>query len=178
MNPQQSTSAVKALGLCSGGLDSRLAALVLKEQGIEVSWISFETPFFSADSARKAADQTGIPLVVQDITTDYMEMMKAPKAGFGKNMNPCMDCHTLMFAKAGLYMEKHGYDFLFSGEVMGLEAVDRLGRDAADRLAVAFGGLLHESAGQEGDVARPSTDGRARHRSARPARSPRSGPDT
>lgn len=119
MNPQQSTRAVKALGLCSGGLDSMLAALVLKDQGIAVTWISFETPFFSAGAARKAAVQTGIPLVVQDITADYMEMMKAPKAGFGKNMNPCMDCHALMFAKAGLYMEKHGYDFLFSGEVMG-----------------------------------------------------------
>ena len=40
-------------------------------------------------------------------------------AGFGKNMNPCMDCHTLMFAKAGAMMEQIGADFLFSGEVVG-----------------------------------------------------------
>jgi tRNA U34 2-thiouridine synthase MnmA/TrmU len=46
-------------------------------------------------------------------------MMKAPKAGFGKNMNPCMDCHTLMFAKAGAIMAQIGADFLFSGEVVG-----------------------------------------------------------
>ena len=54
-----------------------------------------------------------------DITDDYLEMMKNPPAGFGKNMNPCMDCHALMFRKAGGYMLEHGFDFLFSGEVVG-----------------------------------------------------------
>nr|WP_320193680.1 tRNA 4-thiouridine(8) synthase ThiI [uncultured Desulfobacter sp.] len=119
MNLIETTRQVKALGLCSGGLDSMLAALILKDQGIDVTWISFETPFFDARAAKKAAKQIGIPLIVKDITDDYMEMMKAPKAGFGKNMNPCMDCHTMMFAKAGLMMAEVGADFLFSGEVVG-----------------------------------------------------------
>ncbi|MCG8549474.1 MAG: asparagine synthase-related protein [Desulfobacterales bacterium] len=119
MNLIKTTRQVKALGLCSGGLDSMLAALILKDQGIDVIWISFETPFFDAKAAKKAAEQIGIPLIVKDITDDYMEMMKAPKAGFSKNMNPCMDCHTLMFAKAGLMMAELGADFLFSGEVVG-----------------------------------------------------------
>jgi len=119
MNPIKTTRQVKALGLCSGGLDSMLAALILKDQGIDVTWISFETPFFDATAAEKASEQTGIPLIVKDITDAYMEMMKAPKAGFGKNMNPCMDCHTLMFAKAGAMMAQIGADFLFSGEVVG-----------------------------------------------------------
>ena len=115
----KTTRQVKALGLCSGGLDSMLAALLLKDQGIDVTWISFETPFFDAKAAKKASKQTGIPLIVADITEAFMEMMKAPKAGFGKNMNPCMDCHTLMFAKAGAMMAELGADFLFSGEVVG-----------------------------------------------------------
>jgi len=119
MNPIKTTRQAKALGLCSGGLDSMLAALMLKDQGIDVTWISFETPFFDAKAAIKASKQTGIPLIVKDITDAYMEMMKAPKAGFGKNMNPCMDCHTLMFAKAGAMMAQIGADFLFSGEVVG-----------------------------------------------------------
>ena len=110
---------VKALGLCSGGLDSILSALVLRDQGIDVSWVSFETPFFSADKARAAAEAHEIPLHVEDITPVYLEMMKAPQAGFGKNMNPCMDCHSLMFRLAGEMMVELGYDFLFSGEVMG-----------------------------------------------------------
>jgi len=34
-------------------------------------------------------------------------------------MNPCMDCHALMFRLAGAEMEARGFDFLFSGEVSG-----------------------------------------------------------
>lgn len=115
----KSSKTYRALGLCSGGLDSILSALLLRKQGLQVEWISFETPFFSAEKARHAARQTGIKLHVQDITTDYLEMLKAPPAGFGKNMNPCMDCHSLMFKKAGEVMRAQGYDFLFSGEVLG-----------------------------------------------------------
>jgi tRNA-uridine 2-sulfurtransferase len=114
-----SSKKVRALGLCSGGLDSILSALVLQGQGIEVVWVSFETPFFSADKARAAAAAHDIPLHVRDITPVYLEMIKAPRAGFGKNMNPCMDCHSLMFRLAGELMEELGCDFLFSGEVMG-----------------------------------------------------------
>lgn len=110
---------IRGLGLCSGGLDSMLSALLLKSQGIEVTWICFETPFFSSESARKASKQTGIELITLDITKEYMKMMKNPKAGFGKNMNPCMDCHALMFSMAGKILKKKDFDFLFSGEVVG-----------------------------------------------------------
>lgn len=119
MSAKKSTSPVRALGLCSGGLDSMLSALVLKKQGITVTWISFETPFFSSDNAKKAALICDIPLITRDISESYMEMMASPKAGFGKNMNPCMDCHALMFETAGHIMRTHGFDFLFSGEVVG-----------------------------------------------------------
>ena len=110
---------VTALGLTSGGLDSILSALLLKEQGIHVAWISFRTPFFSSDKAVEAAARYEIPLEVVDITKIYMDMLKNPLAGYGKNMNPCMDCHALMFEKAGEIMVKEGFDFLFSGEVAG-----------------------------------------------------------
>ena len=112
-------SQIKGLGLCSGGLDSILSALLLQRQGIDVTWVCFETPFFSSESALKASGQTGIPLMTLDITDDYMEMMNNPRAGFGKNMNPCMDCHALMFSKAGGILKKEGFHFLFSGEVLG-----------------------------------------------------------
>ncbi|MFH1982041.1 MAG: tRNA 4-thiouridine(8) synthase ThiI [Pseudomonadota bacterium] len=110
---------VRALGLCSGGLDSILSALVLRDQGIDVTWVSFETPFFSADKARRASSRYDIPLKVRDITPDYLELLKAPPAGFGKNMNPCMDCHSLMFRLAGEEMDRGNFHFLFSGEVAG-----------------------------------------------------------
>ncbi len=110
---------VRALGLCSGGLDSILSALVLKDQGIEVEWVTFETPFFSAAKARRAARATGIPLTVRNITDVYMGMLLNPPCGYGQHMNPCMDCHALMFRLAGALMVEKGIDFLFSGEVLG-----------------------------------------------------------
>lgn len=120
MNSTSATAKnVRALGLCSGGLDSMLSALVLRSQGIHVEWITFETPFFSAEKARQAAQHNGIPLHIMDITEDYIAMLKHPPAGYGKNMNPCMDCHALMFNKAGAFMQANGFDFLFSGEVLG-----------------------------------------------------------
>lgn len=96
-----------------------LAALVLRRQGIAVEWITFETPFFSADKARKAAELTGIPLIVNNITETYVKMLRNPSCGYGQNMNPCMDCHTLMFRLAGEVMRKKHFDFMFSGEVLG-----------------------------------------------------------
>jgi tRNA U34 2-thiouridine synthase MnmA/TrmU len=109
----------RGLGLCSGGLDSMLAGLVLREQDIEVEWVSFETPFFSSAKARKASRLTGIPLTVKPIFADYIVMLHHPPAGYGKQMNPCMDCHALMFRLAGELMREKGFDFLFSGEVLG-----------------------------------------------------------
>jgi len=109
----------KALGLLSGGLDSSLAALALKRQGVDVTGISFATPFFGTGRASKAAKQMEIPLIVQDISTIHLEMVKNPRYGYGKNMNPCIDCHAMMFRLAGEIMDKEGFDFLFSGEVLG-----------------------------------------------------------
>ncbi|MGD9080254.1 MAG: tRNA 4-thiouridine(8) synthase ThiI [Desulfobacterales bacterium] len=110
---------LRALGLCSGGLDSMLAGLVLREQGIDVEWVTFETPFFTAAKARRASKKTGIPLTVKPIYSVYIEMLKNPPAGYGKQMNPCMDCHALMFKLAGEMMSAGNFDFLFSGEVLG-----------------------------------------------------------
>ena len=96
-----------------------LAGLVLREQGIDVEWVTFETPFFSAAKARKASKMTGIPLTVRPIFNVYIKMLKEPPAGYGKHMNPCMDCHALMFKLAGELMQAKSFDFLFSGEVLG-----------------------------------------------------------
>lgn len=110
---------VKAIGLLSGGLDSMLAVKVVQEQGITVLGLSFTTPFFAADKARSAAEVLGIDLEVMDITGEHLEMVKDPPHGYGRNMNPCIDCHAMMFNHAGRLMEKTGSDFLFSGEVLG-----------------------------------------------------------
>jgi tRNA U34 2-thiouridine synthase MnmA/TrmU len=48
-----------------------------------------------------------------------MQMLRSPRYGYGKNMNPCIDCHTLMLKVAGRRMEQEGADFVFTGEVLG-----------------------------------------------------------
>ncbi len=116
---RKTPTTVRALGLTSGGLDSMLAALVLRDQNIKVKWICFETPFFSADNAKKAARDIGISITVKNITPQYLKMLRDPPCGYGQNMNPCMDCHALMVNLAGQMMRQENFDFIFSGEVMG-----------------------------------------------------------
>ncbi len=109
----------KALGLISGGLDSSLAAMTLMRQGIEVTGIAFVTPFFNAEKAKIAANAIGHRLIIENISDIHLQMVKTPKYGYGRNLNPCIDCHALMFQLAGERMIKDGFDFLFSGEVLG-----------------------------------------------------------
>ncbi|MBW1679259.1 MAG: tRNA 4-thiouridine(8) synthase ThiI, partial [Deltaproteobacteria bacterium] len=101
-----------------GGLDSILAAKVLMDQGIEVTGLSFKTPFFGPKDAIKSAKKIEIPLIIKDITLEHLEIVKNPKYGFGANMNPCIDCHALMIREAGKMMEEEGYNFIFTGEVL------------------------------------------------------------
>jgi tRNA-specific 2-thiouridylase len=110
---------IKAIALFSGGLDSILAAELIRRQNIEVLCLTFTTPFFSAQKALEAARQINLPLEVQDITSEHLNMLKSPRYGYGKNMNPCIDCHTLMLKIAGRKMEETGSDFIITGEVLG-----------------------------------------------------------
>ena len=110
---------VRAISLFSGGLDSILAVKLIGEQGIDIEGIAFETPFFNASRARLAAEKIGLSLRIIDLTHPHLVMLKSPRDGYGQNMNPCSDCHTLMLAKAGKIMEETGADFIFTGEVLG-----------------------------------------------------------
>ncbi len=117
----------KALGLLSGGLDSSLAALCLKRQGVEVTAIAFVTPFFGGGKAERMAKQMEIPLILKDISKIHLDMVKNPQYGYGKNMNPCIDCHAMMFRLAGEIMAEREFDFLFSGEVLGQRPMSQNG---------------------------------------------------
>jgi tRNA-uridine 2-sulfurtransferase len=110
---------VKAVGLLSGGLDSILAIRVLQDQNIHIIGVSFVTPFFGSKRAESAAKILNIDLRIINISKIHIEMLRSPKHGYGKEMNPCIDCHALMFHEAGKLMEAENADFLFSGEVLG-----------------------------------------------------------
>ena len=77
----------KSLAMISGGLDSILAAKLIKEQGIDVLGICFRSYFFNEQSAIKMAKQIDIPLLVVDFSPEHLELVKNPKNGRGKNMN-------------------------------------------------------------------------------------------
>ena len=109
----------RALGLFSGGLDSMLAATMLHQQGLEVAGVTFVTPFFGAERARESAAHISIPLIEKDITEIYYPLLSNPPHGFGSRHNPCIDCHILMLRQAGVLMLEQGFDFLFTGEVLG-----------------------------------------------------------
>lgn len=110
---------IRALGLFSGGLDSMLAATVLRTQGIEVEGITFTSPFFGAARAHQSAGYLKLPLRVVDFTDKFLPLIYHPPHGFGRGHNPCVDCHILMLREAGDVMLKKGFDFLFTGEVLG-----------------------------------------------------------
>jgi tRNA-specific 2-thiouridylase len=107
-----------ALAMISGGLDSILAAKLVKEQGIEVIGICFKSHFFNENNAIKMTKQIGIPLEVVDFSDKHFEMVKNPKHGHGKNMNPCIDCHAMMMRYCGELLEKFHADFIITGEVL------------------------------------------------------------
>lgn len=107
---------IKALVMFSGGLDSILAVKVLQEQEIEVTGLTCVSYFFDDVLAQEAAEKLGIKLIMVDFSDEHLAMVKKPKFGYGKGINPCLDCHILMLKKA---KEIKGFDFIATGEVLG-----------------------------------------------------------
>ena len=115
---------MKAIALFSGGLDSTLAMKLIIDQGIDVLAVNISTGFGSTKDRREhmqsMCDQVGAELKIIDIENEYLQdVLFSPKHGYGKNFNPCIDCHAKMFAVAKRIMEEEGASFLISGEVMG-----------------------------------------------------------
>lgn len=123
----ETAAARTAIALFSGGLDSMLAVRMVQAQGIQVRGIHFISPFFGEGiqgnsgkyNAEQAAEQVGIPLHVVSLGSDYLEMVRKPRHGYGKAVNPCVDCHAFFFRKAREYMLEIGADFVITGEVLG-----------------------------------------------------------
>ena len=153
---------MKAISLFSGGLDSQLAVYVMKEQGIEVVGVNFVTPFFGAEErTRQAALDLGIAFHFLDIGPDYMNVLKNPVYGYGKNMNPCIDCHGYMFKIAGQFMKEIGADFLISGEVLGQRPMsqNKSALNSVEKLSGYKGLIVRPLSGQLLPPTIPETEG-------------------
>ncbi len=112
-------SSPRAVALVSGGLDSILAALLVARQGVPVQALCFVSYFFGADRARAATAAAGLPLDVVDFSDEHWAMVQHPVRGYGKQMNPCIDCHLLMLRHARRYLADGRADFVVTGEVVG-----------------------------------------------------------
>ena len=121
MDAQSQKKPVKAVGMISGGLDSTLAAKVIKDLGVEVHGVYFAMPWGCCDKAmaNEAAKRIGIKFIVLKLDERYLEIIRNPKHGYGTAMNPCVDCRIHMLSRAAKYMKHIGADFLFTGEVLG-----------------------------------------------------------
>jgi tRNA U34 2-thiouridine synthase MnmA/TrmU len=118
---------MKAIALISGGLDSILAARIIKEEGIDVLPLNFKIPF--CHNKKRGQPDDGVnslvknslekELQVVDISGEFLSLLLNPKHGFGSNMNPCIDCKIFMLKKAKELMPALGAQFVVTGEVLG-----------------------------------------------------------
>ena len=115
---------IKALALFSGGLDSVLAMKLIIDQGIEVVAVNINTGFGSTNDRheymKNICNQIGAKLEILDLRKEFLdEVLFEPKYGYGKNFNPCIDCHGFMFRYTGKLLKKYNASFMISGEVVG-----------------------------------------------------------
>ncbi len=110
-----------AVGLLSGGLDSAIAAYLISEQGYKIKAVNVDTGFISEDLSKldKLSKRFNIEIIKADVFDIYKKILINPRYGFGKNMNPCLDCRIIMYNAAKEIMIKENADFIFTGEVLG-----------------------------------------------------------
>ncbi len=114
----------RAVSLLSGGLDSLLSATLVSNQGIEVKAITFATDFGcgTGTGGGCGTDTRGLDLGFDikfcHLGDAYNRMVKNPRWGYGKNMNPCIDCRLMMLRAGWEYAEACGATWLITGEVL------------------------------------------------------------
>jgi len=144
----------RGIGLLSGGLDSTLAVRIMLDLGIEVIGLNFMSPFCTCTSknsgckseAVKVARASGIDIRSIFLGQEYLDMIRAPKHGYGKNMNPCMDCRIMMFRYTKGIMKEVNASFIFTGEVLGQRPMSQR-HDAMN--------IIDKESGVKGLVLRP-----------------------
>ena len=109
-----------ALSLFSGGLDSILAAKLIQNQGLNVIGIHFFSPFFgSVEKTSWWEQEYNIDILPIYIGEEYFEIIKNPRYGHGKGLNPCIDCKIYMLKRAKQLMPLFKAKFIVTGEVIG-----------------------------------------------------------
>jgi len=92
---------------------------LLEEQGLEIVGLTFRSQFFGAAEAVRLAEELNWPLVLIDISQEQIEIVEKPSYGYGRQLNPCIDCHGQMVRIAGRLLDVYRADFVATGEVVG-----------------------------------------------------------
>jgi tRNA-specific 2-thiouridylase len=142
----------QAVALISGGLDSILAARIVMEQDYTVTGLYFTSAFaksYGKEGATPAASvcrSVGIDLRIIDLGQQYIDLVRHPRHGYGKNINPCIDCKIFMLDRAKSVMNEIGAPFLITGEVLGQRPMSQ----RRDTLSV-----IERDSGLRGRILRP-----------------------
>ena len=115
---------MRAISLFSGGLDSMLAIKQITKQGIDVTALYIYTGFGGTKDVRdqlaERAKMAGADFLSVDVRQEYIQdILFDPVYGYGKNFNPCIDCHGYMFKIAKKMLKDLDASFLVTGEVLG-----------------------------------------------------------
>ncbi len=141
----------RALAMFSGGLDSMIAIKLMVDQGIDVIALHIKIGFGGtkdvSEVMKQRAEMAGAEFKIVDVREEYIQnILFDPVHGYGKNFNPCIDCHGYMFKIAKAMMPELGASFIFTGEVIGqrpmsqrhdaMKQVAKLADDRDDKLIV------------------------------------------
>ena len=145
----------KCVCLYSGGLDSRLViALMSSLPGIEVVAYHGLHCFEGKDDFTAIRERVGRDcrklgakdVVFRDMTPQIAGLLRENRYGFGKNLNPCLDCRINTVSNGFSVMREIGADFICTGEVLGQrpKSQQRDGMNAVQKAAERLGcaGLL------------------------------------
>ena len=137
---------VKAILLFSTGLDSLLAFHLLRRSGVEIIVLVIKTPFNKINEAVLNEIKKEAKVIIYEAKDDYLQIVKNPKFGYGKQVNPCIDCKIYMYKIAKKFLEEEKADFIATGEVLNQRSFSQ----TLDKLK-----LIEKEAGVEGLVVRP-----------------------
>ncbi len=101
-----------------------LSVKLITDQGIDVTAIHIDMGFGSSkdknELLQKRAAMVGADFEIVNIREQFVEeILFDPKYGYGKNFNPCIDCHGNMFRVAKGLLPKYDASFIITGEVIG-----------------------------------------------------------
>jgi hypothetical protein len=126
-----------------------LAVRIMQRQGFEVEALYVRTVFpcsYHSTAAAMAAAALGVRLSIVSVSDDYLDLLRRPRFGYGKGLNPCVDCRLYMARLARRFLAEVQGALVVSGDVLGQRPMGQKRRDLA---------VIDRHSGLEGRLLRP-----------------------